>query len=94
MWYLVLNVAKINNTGGGGLSALLPLDLLCPFDPLLTPHCSTHSESYHQSACSTNSVYYCKCSTKLIIPLCVLVCIHNSCLKLKISLVLYILDIK
>ncbi|XP_011636809.1 aftiphilin isoform X1 [Pogonomyrmex barbatus] len=42
----------------GGLSALLPLDLLCPFDPLLTPHCSTHSESYHQSACSTNSVYY------------------------------------
>ncbi|KAG5312632.1 AFTIN protein, partial [Acromyrmex insinuator] len=42
----------------GGLSALLPLDLLCPFDPLLTPHCSTHSESYHQSSCSTNSVYY------------------------------------
>ncbi|XP_011163773.2 aftiphilin isoform X2 [Solenopsis invicta] len=41
-----------------GLSALLPLDLLCPFDPLLTPHCSTHSESYHQSSCSTNSVYY------------------------------------
>ncbi|KYM76222.1 Aftiphilin [Atta colombica] len=42
----------------GGLSALLPLDLLCPFDPLLTPHCSTHSESYHQSSYSTNSVYY------------------------------------
>ncbi|XP_032687310.1 aftiphilin isoform X2 [Odontomachus brunneus] len=46
------------DASGGGLSALLPLDLLCPFDPLLTPHCSTHSESYHQSACSTNSVYY------------------------------------
>lgn len=59
---LFLNVAVNNNAGGGGLSALLPLDLLCPFDPLLTPHCSTHSESYHQSACSTNSVYYCKCS--------------------------------
>ncbi|KYN08572.1 Aftiphilin [Cyphomyrmex costatus] len=46
------------DASGGGLSALLPLDLLCPFDPLLTPHCSIHSESYHQSSCSTNSVYY------------------------------------
>ncbi|KAH0952560.1 hypothetical protein HN011_003062 [Eciton burchellii] len=45
------------DASGGGLSALLPLDLLCPFDPLLTPHCSTHSESYHQS-CTTSSVYY------------------------------------
>ncbi|KAL7297251.1 hypothetical protein TKK_0009654 [Trichogramma kaykai] len=33
--------------GSGGLSALLPLDLLYPFDPLLTSHCSAHSESYH-----------------------------------------------
>ncbi|KAI4478693.1 hypothetical protein M0804_011721 [Polistes exclamans] len=43
----------------GGLSALLPLDLLCPFDPLLTPHCSTYSESYHQTAAYTrDSIYY------------------------------------
>ncbi|XP_012542343.1 aftiphilin isoform X2 [Monomorium pharaonis] len=51
-------VNPLDASGGGGLSALLPLDLLCPFDPLLTPHCSTHSESYHQSSCSTNSVYH------------------------------------
>ncbi|XP_046492015.1 aftiphilin isoform X3 [Neodiprion pinetum] len=42
-----------------GLSALLPLDLLCPFDPLLTPHCSIHSESYHRhAACTRSSIYY------------------------------------
>ncbi|XP_015124533.1 uncharacterized protein LOC107046436 [Diachasma alloeum] len=44
----------------GGLSALLPLDLLYPFDPLLTtPHCSGHSESYHHhAACTRSSIYY------------------------------------
>lgn len=57
--YILLNIT--NNNTGGGLSALLPLDLLCPFDPLLTPHCSTYSESYHQTAAYTrDSIYYCK----------------------------------
>ncbi|XP_012256725.2 uncharacterized protein LOC105686451 isoform X3 [Athalia rosae] len=42
----------------GGLSALLSLDLLCPFDPLLTPQCSTSSKSYHHAACTRSSVYY------------------------------------
>ncbi|XP_015585320.1 aftiphilin isoform X2 [Cephus cinctus] len=43
----------------GGLSVLLPLDLLYPFDPLLTPHCSAHSESYHHhAACTRSSIYY------------------------------------
>ncbi|KAJ8674309.1 hypothetical protein QAD02_005571 [Eretmocerus hayati] len=42
----------------GGLSALLPLDLLCPFDPLLTSHCSAHSESYHHHTASARSSIY------------------------------------
>ncbi|XP_003426451.1 aftiphilin isoform X2 [Nasonia vitripennis] len=44
--------------GSGGLSALLPLDLLCPFDPLLTSHCSAHSESYHHHAASARTSVY------------------------------------
>ncbi|KAK0084151.1 hypothetical protein PV325_007528 [Microctonus aethiopoides] len=47
------------DASGGGLSALLPLDLLYPFDPLLTPHYSTHSESYHHhAACTRSSIYF------------------------------------
>ncbi|XP_034945172.1 aftiphilin isoform X2 [Chelonus insularis] len=43
----------------GGLSALLSLDLLYPFDPLLTPHYSGHSESYHHhAACNRSSIYF------------------------------------
>ncbi|XP_033332642.2 aftiphilin isoform X1 [Megalopta genalis] len=40
----------------GGLSALLPLDFLCPFDPLLTSHSSTNSESYRRPSSARNPV--------------------------------------
>ncbi|XP_017875989.1 aftiphilin isoform X2 [Ceratina calcarata] len=40
----------------GGLSALLPLDFLCPFDPLLTSHSSTNSESYHRPSSARNPI--------------------------------------
>ncbi|XP_076683923.1 aftiphilin isoform X2 [Andrena cerasifolii] len=40
----------------GGLSALLPLDFLCPFDPLLTSHSSANSESYRRPSSARNSV--------------------------------------
>ncbi|KOX73337.1 Aftiphilin [Melipona quadrifasciata] len=42
----------------GGLSALLPLDFLCPFDPLLTSHNSTNSESYRRPSSARNSINY------------------------------------
>ncbi|XP_011503891.1 PREDICTED: aftiphilin [Ceratosolen solmsi marchali] len=42
---------------GGGLSALLPLDLLYPFDPLLTSHYPIHFKSYHHAASTRNSIY-------------------------------------
>ncbi|CAD6230028.1 GSCOCG00006696001-RA-CDS [Cotesia congregata] len=49
----------------GGLSSLLSLDLLYPFDPLLTPHYSAHSESYHHhAACNRSSIYFSKCNTQ------------------------------
>ncbi|XP_076636552.1 aftiphilin isoform X1 [Colletes latitarsis] len=38
----------------GGLSALLPLDFLCPFDPLLTSHSSVNSESYRRPSSARN----------------------------------------
>ncbi|XP_034184705.2 aftiphilin isoform X1 [Osmia lignaria lignaria] len=38
----------------GGLSALLPLDFLCPFDPLLTSHNSNNSESYRRPSSARN----------------------------------------
>ncbi|CAK9826655.1 AFTPH [Anthophora retusa] len=40
----------------GGLSALLPLDFLCPFDPLLTSHSSTNSESYCRPSSARNPI--------------------------------------
>ncbi|XP_015430466.1 PREDICTED: aftiphilin [Dufourea novaeangliae] len=40
----------------GGLSALLPLDFLCPFDPLLTSHSSTNFESYRRPSSARNPV--------------------------------------
>ncbi|KOC67933.1 Aftiphilin [Habropoda laboriosa] len=40
----------------GGLSALLPLDFLCPFDPLLTSHSSTNSESYRRPSSTRNPI--------------------------------------
>ncbi|CAL7942231.1 unnamed protein product [Xylocopa violacea] len=40
----------------GGLSALLPLDFLCPFDPLLTSHSSTNSESYRRPSSARNPI--------------------------------------
>ncbi|XP_050596659.1 putative uncharacterized protein DDB_G0282499 isoform X1 [Bombus affinis] len=40
----------------GGLSALLPLDFLCPFDPLLTSHNSTNSESYRRPSSARNPI--------------------------------------
>ncbi|XP_053982877.1 aftiphilin isoform X1 [Hylaeus volcanicus] len=40
----------------GGLSALLPLDFLCPFDPLLTSHSSANSESYRRPSSARNLV--------------------------------------
>ncbi|OAD52504.1 Aftiphilin [Eufriesea mexicana] len=40
----------------GGLSALLPLDFLCPFDPLLTSQSSTNSESYCRPSSARNPI--------------------------------------